>query len=82
MKKYLLFSLSLFAPFAIWAQEGASTFDEKINAVMEPLTQVVESVVFVPITIAGFTIPFVLVWLIVGALIFTVYTGFVNIKAF
>ena len=82
MKKYLLFSLSLFAPFAIWAQEGASTFDEKINAVIAPLSQVVESVVFVPITIAGFTIPFVLVWLIVGALIFTVYTGFVNIKAF
>lgn len=82
MKKILFFILSLFAPFAIWAQGGGSTIDDAINSVMEPLTQVVESVVFVPITVAGFTIPFVLVWLIAGALIFTLYTGFVNIRAF
>lgn len=62
--------------------QAQSGIDEAINSVMEPLTEAVESVVFVPITVAGFTIPFVLVWLIAGALIFTLYTGFVNFRAF
>ncbi|TXB64925.1 alanine/glycine:cation symporter family protein [Phaeodactylibacter luteus] len=79
MKRYFLAIASLITPLFLQAQSG---IDEAINSVMEPLTEAVESVVFVPITVAGFTIPFVLVWLIAGALIFTLYTGFVNFRAF
>lgn len=82
MKKIVLFLSSLLLPLASWAQETGPTLDERINSVMEPLTNIVESVVFVPITVAGFTIPFVLVWLIAGALLFTLYTRFLNIRAF
>lgn len=56
--------------------------DEKINAIFEPITQAIESVVFFTITLGGFTIPFVLIWLIFGAIFFTVYMRFVNIRAF
>ncbi len=82
MKKLFFLLTGLLAPLLTWAQEGESTIDDTINAVMEPLTQVVESIVFFEITVAGFTIPFVLVWLIAGAVLFTLYTGFVNIRAF
>lgn len=86
MKKSLLTALAtLMLPLLIWAQESGAaerTIDERINDVFAPITKMVESVVFVPITIAGFTIPFVLVWLVVGATIFSIYMGFIQFRAF
>jgi AGCS family alanine or glycine:cation symporter len=82
MKRFaLLFFSILLSPVLIFAQEP-SGIDEKINAIFEPVTQFLQSVVFVPVTIAGFEIPFVLIWLIAGAIIFTVYMRFVNVTAF
>jgi AGCS family alanine or glycine:cation symporter len=63
------------------AQE-AKTIDQRINDVFEPITSAVESVVFVSLPIAGIQVPFVLIWLIAGAVIFTVYLNFVNIRSF
>lgn len=80
MKKLLALFLSLtFAPLFLFSQNG---IDEAINSVFEPVTKAIESVVFFSFTLGGFTIPFVLIWLIVGAIIFTVYMKFVNITAF
>ena len=80
MKKLLAVFLSLTCtPLFLFSQNG---IDEAINSVFEPVTKVIESVVFFSFTIGGFTIPFVLIWLIVGAIIFTVYMKFVNIAAF
>ncbi len=73
----LLFSLIL--PFITQAQ---SSIDEKINNWFEPITTALESVIFFTVTLGGFTIPFVLVWLIAGAIIFTIYMRFVNIRSF
>ena len=88
-----LFTLltALMGPLVLLAQDPAlqenmgtsgTTFDEKIQAVFEPITAVVEGIVFFTITIGGVTIPFVLPWLIVGALVFTVYMGFINLTGF
>jgi AGCS family alanine or glycine:cation symporter len=87
MRRYLpLFLLSFITPFLAVAQETSeaakSTIDDKINAVFEPLTNFIETVIFFTITIGDFTIPFVLIWLIAGAVFFTIYTRFVNITAF
>ncbi len=80
MKKVLLlFALSILMPIFAHAQK---TLDERINEIFEPITNVIASIVFFEVTIAGFTIPFVLIWLIFGAMFFTVYMGFVNITAF
>ncbi|PHI21718.1 alanine glycine permease [Lewinellaceae bacterium SD302] len=81
-KKLTLLLFSLFLPLAAYAQEAEKTVDERINEVFSPITAFIESIVFFTVTFGDFTIPFVLIWLIVGALIFTIYTGFVNIKAF
>jgi alanine or glycine:cation symporter, AGCS family len=85
MKKLSLFTLlaTIFTPLHSWAQNNSNgTIDAAINAVMEPLTELVAGVVFSEVTIAGFSIPFVLIWLIAGAVIFTFYTGFINFRAF
>ncbi len=59
---------------------------EKINAsvneVMKPVTEAVESLVFYSFEIGDNSIPFVLVWLIIAALFFTVYFKFINISGF
>ncbi len=58
------------------------TMDDKINEVMGPITDSIVSVVFFQVTLFGFTIPFVLIWLSLGALLFTFYFGFINITGF
>ena len=77
-KKILLLLTLLVAPTLLFAQG----IDDAINSVFEPVTRAIESVVFFTVTIGGYTIPFVLIWLIVGAIFFTVYMRFVNITAF
>ena len=64
----------------VYAQ--ASTVDEKINAVMEPLTNAIMKVIFFQVSFAGVTVPFVLIWLLAGAIFFTFYFKFVNIRGF
>ncbi|MGB3618931.1 MAG: alanine glycine permease, partial [Catalinimonas sp.] len=85
MKKliWLVGCLLLLAPAARAQSEPTPTIDKRINDVMEPITAAVEAIVFFSIPLGGgLSIPFVLVWLIVGALIFTVYMGFINVTGF
>lgn len=60
----------------------ASSVDEKINAVMEPLTNVIMKVIFFEISFGGLSVPFVLIWLLAGAIFFTFYFKFINISGF
>ncbi len=67
----------------MFAQEQVQrTLDDRINDFMEPITSAIMSVVFFTIPIGSMDIPFVLIWLIVGAIFFTIYMGFVNIRGF
>ena len=58
------------------------SWDEKINEMIGPATQSIESVVFWSIEIGEHSVPFVLVWLVLGAAVFTVYFKFINIRGF
>lgn len=71
--------ISLFASFPVLADTGV---DEKINLFIKPYSDAVAGAVFSSFPVAGVDIPFVLVWLIVAALVFTVYFRFINIRAF
>ncbi|MCW8925624.1 MAG: alanine:cation symporter family protein [Xanthomonadales bacterium] len=71
--------LSLFASFPVLADTG---IDEKINLFIKPYSDAVAGAVFSSFPVAGVDIPFVLVWLIVAATIFTLYFRFINIRAF
>ena len=88
MKKTVLaLFATLVLPLLSYAQEtsaqAAQTIDQKINAVFAPITKAIESVVFVSIPLGEkLSIPFVLIWLVVGALVFTIYMGFIQFRSF
>ena len=69
----------LLASFPAFAEMG---IDEKINLAIKPYADAVAGFVFSSFPVAGVQIPFVLVWLIVAATIFTFYFNFINIRAF
>ena len=71
--------VALFASFPVLADTGV---DEKINLFIKPYSDAVAGAVFSSFPVAGVDIPFVLVWLIVAATVFTVYFRFINIRAF
>ena len=78
-----IFSL-LVALFALIspAVAQASAIDDSINSVMEPVTNAIMKVIFFTVSFGDLSIPFVLIWLLAGALFFTFYYRFVNIRAF
>lgn len=79
LKRSSLLLLGFLSPLVAFAQDEAGGIDAWLQRVFEPITAAVEAVVFVE---AAPGVPFVLPWLIVGAVVFTIYMGFVNITAF
>ena len=79
-----LVMISGFLPYSLTAQpESTMTLDDRINGIMEPITNVIMKVIFVEVSIGwGQAVPFVLIWLLAGAVFFTVYNKFVNVRAF
>jgi AGCS family alanine or glycine:cation symporter len=71
--------IGLLVSFPVFAEVG---IDERINIAVKPFADAVSNAVFFSFTVAGVQIPFVLVWLIAAASIFTVYFKFVNLRAF
>lgn len=82
LKKYSLLLLAFLAPVLAFAQDAPQTFDEKLQSIFDPITAVVNEIIFFTVPIGGQNIPFVLPWLIIGALVFTIYMGFINIRGF
>ncbi|MBC8524047.1 MAG: alanine:cation symporter family protein [Chlorobium phaeobacteroides] len=56
--------------------------DERINDAVAPFTAVMFKLVFFTVSLGGISFPFVLLWLIIAALGFTVYMGFINVRGF
>ncbi|MFT5141002.1 MAG: AGCS family alanine or glycine:cation symporter [Lysobacterales bacterium] len=75
----LTFLTSLLTSLPAWAQDG---IDDKINAAIKPASDAVAGFIFTSFPFFGVQIPFVLVWLIVAATIFTFYFKFINFRAF
>lgn len=61
----------------------AATIDDRINTFMEPVTNAIMKVIFFTVSFGdGLDVPFVLIWLLAGAIFFTFYFKFVNLRAF
>jgi AGCS family alanine or glycine:cation symporter len=58
-----------------------SSLDQQIEAAIRPASDWVSSIIFWSFPVAGVAIPFVLVWLIVAATVFTLYFRFINFRA-
>jgi len=72
----LLIFLTL--PVAALAEEK---LDEKINTALKPVLDAITNFVFTSFQVGGVGIPFVLVWLILAAIVFTLYFRFINLRA-
>jgi len=70
--------IGLLSSFSVFADQG---IDEKINLAIKPYADAVAGTVFASFQVADVGIPFVLVWLIVAATIFTFYFRFINLRA-
>ena len=78
MHRFILpFILSLL--FITSAHAG---IDESINELTQPISKLVGDFVFFKIPVFGAQLPVVVLWLVAGAVFFTFYMGFVNIRGF
>ena len=76
-------ALALLAPAAALAQEAAPGIDERINDAFASTTGPFVGFIFsTPFDIFGVPFPWIVLWLIVGATIFTIYFGFIQLRAF
>jgi AGCS family alanine or glycine:cation symporter len=82
MKKGLLSIFTLILPILTFAQESTSkiSMDERIEAWFKPVSDVVSSIVFYPISMVGRDVPIVIIILLLGALYFTIYNRFANFR--
>ena len=76
MKKASLFLMFNIISLTTFAQEAA-TVDER------DIWTKIGDLIFTSIPLGnGISMPFVIIWLLVGAIIFTIYMGFINIRGF
>lgn len=84
MKKLLALGL-LILPVILFAQEEPASkgLDERIDEKFRPIANWWEGVVFFPVRFSeSIQVPFVVILLVCGALFFTLYFSFVNIRRF
>jgi AGCS family alanine or glycine:cation symporter len=63
------------------AQPGTG-IDVMVEALMRPVADGLAALVFFPLPVAGAEVPFVVLWLVVGALFFTLRFRFVSVRGF
>jgi AGCS family alanine or glycine:cation symporter len=56
--------------------------DDVINSATAPIAELIGKIVFFKIPIFGAELPVVVLWLVVGAVFFTFYMGFINLRGF
>jgi len=77
--KLAMATSSLLASLPVLADNG---IDARIDEAIKPFTDSVAGFIFTSFPVGGVQIPFVLVWLIFAASLFTVYFRFINFRAF
>ncbi len=78
MKKLFLLLGLVFLPFA----NVYAGIDETINNATAPIAAFIGKVVFFKVPVFGAQLPLVVLWLVVGAVFFTFYMRFINIRGF
>lgn len=86
-KRYSLLTLlfTLLAQIPLFAQADQEGIDQKINAWVQPATDLISSIVFYPIqlgTDAATSMPLVVIFLLGSALFFTITFKFINLRGF
>jgi len=77
-----------FAAITLWLLAGAAHaqaepgIDQRIEAVVAPISQAISNFIFFAVPINGANLPLIVVWLIAAGVIFTLYFKFINIRGF
>jgi AGCS family alanine or glycine:cation symporter len=79
MKKRLLYIL---CTLAVTFSASANTVQASVDAWFAPFSQAFSDFVFYKISMFGNSVPVIVLWLAIAALFFTLYMGFINIRAF
>ncbi len=81
-QRFILSLLAILTPILAFCQEPAAKgIDQQIDEAFTPFSNLVQSIIFFSIPLGNNVgIPIVLIVLILGALFFTIYFGFPNIK--
>ncbi len=58
------------------------TIDRAIDSVMRPVADAVSSVVFYAVPVLGTELPLIVLWLILGGVVFTLHLRFINLRGF
>ena len=74
--------LLLMLPVALMTTPALAGIDETINSITAPIAVWVGAVVFFKIPLFGAQLPLVVLWLIAGAIFFTFYMQFINLRGF
>lgn len=78
--KRLLALAALLAALA--SPSMAQGIDETINTITAPIASIIGQIVFFKIPVFGAQLPLVVLWLVIGAVFFTFYLGFVSLRGF
>lgn len=65
-----------------YAQTVEKTLDERISAVVQPYSDALASTIFYSVSINGTSFPLIVGWLIIAALVFTLYFRFIQLRGF
>ena len=67
---------------AFASSANAQTIDDAINNTVQPVTDLLRAFIFYSVPVAGADVPLIVCWLILAAVLFTLYFGFINIRGF
>ncbi len=70
------------APWAAWAQDTPPSLDQRISNAIQPFSDAVAGAIFYSVPVAGTAFPLIVGWLIVAAIIFTLYFRFIQVRGF
>jgi alanine or glycine:cation symporter, AGCS family len=82
--KRLLLTLSVFlAACSNLLAQTETSIDDQIDYAVGPTAQLLSDIIFYELRISDdIAVPLILLWLLIGALFFTFYLGFINIRGF
>lgn len=85
MKKISTLLLLFIFSTSLWAQHSSVSFTDTLNELFKPLLNFMDKILFWdPFQLMDFDlgtkIPFIIIWLIFGALFFTIYFRFINLR--
>lgn len=59
---------------------SANSIDEQINQAVTPISNTIAGIIFYSVPVDGTNVPLVLVWLVIAAIVSTIYFGFIQFR--